>query len=95
MPWYHYPRQALEMSQLTVRSPFLDNDLVSLAFQAPDPCRDLEDLPPVHRRGGPALARIPTDMGVTLSSASFMGTARRRLGRSPKGRNMPAITACP
>ena len=34
-PWHHYGRLALEQSQLTVRSPFLDNDLVGLAYQAP------------------------------------------------------------
>jgi asparagine synthase (glutamine-hydrolysing) len=35
MPWYHYGRFAMESSQLTIRSPFLDNDLVALAYQAP------------------------------------------------------------
>jgi asparagine synthase (glutamine-hydrolysing) len=77
VPWYHYPRQALEMSQLTVRSPFLDNDLVALAFQAPDPCRDLKTSLRFIEEGDPSLARIPTDMGVTLSSRSLLGMARR------------------
>lgn len=35
VPWHHYSRLSLEQSQLTVRSPYLDNDLVSLAYQAP------------------------------------------------------------
>ena len=35
VPWHHYSRLAVEQSQITVRSPFLDNDLVALAFQAP------------------------------------------------------------
>lgn len=35
VPWHHYSRLALEQSQLTLRSPFLDNELVALAFQTP------------------------------------------------------------
>ena len=35
VPWHHYSRLAVEQSQLTMRSPYLDNDLVSLAYQAP------------------------------------------------------------
>jgi asparagine synthase (glutamine-hydrolysing) len=35
VPWHHYNRLCLEQSQLTVRSPYLDNDLVRLMFQAP------------------------------------------------------------
>jgi asparagine synthase (glutamine-hydrolysing) len=35
LPWHHYSRLGLEQSQLTLRSPYLDNDLVSLVFRAP------------------------------------------------------------
>jgi asparagine synthase (glutamine-hydrolysing) len=35
VPWHHYARFALEQSQISVRSPFLDNDLVALAFREP------------------------------------------------------------
>src|SRR5262249_7457816 len=35
VPWHHYARLAVEQSQITPRSPFLDNDLVSLMYQAP------------------------------------------------------------
>jgi len=35
-PWHHYNRLALEQSQLCLRSPYLDNDLVKLMFRAPD-----------------------------------------------------------
>jgi asparagine synthase (glutamine-hydrolysing) len=77
VPWFHYPRHALEMSQLTARSPFLDNDLVSLAFQAPDPCRDLKTSLRLIDDGDPSLARIPTDRGLTLSSTPLIGRTRR------------------
>lgn len=35
VPWHHYARRSIECSQLVPRSPFLDNDLVSLAYRAP------------------------------------------------------------
>jgi len=34
-PWHHRPILAMEQSLLTVRSPFLDNDFVRIAFRAP------------------------------------------------------------
>lgn len=36
MPWHHHGLAALESSQLTVRSPFLDNEFVATAYQGPD-----------------------------------------------------------
>jgi asparagine synthase (glutamine-hydrolysing) len=79
LPWYHYPRYAIESSQLTVRSPFLDNDLVALAFKAPQACRDLGTSLRFIADGDRALARIPTDMGVVFSPAPLLGGARRLL----------------
>src|SRR6516165_7508418 len=35
VPWHHYARLAVEQSQLTVRSPYLDNDVVALMYRAP------------------------------------------------------------
>lgn len=62
VPWFHYARFAIEDSQLTVRSPFLDHQLVKLAYQAPpahvsDPAPLLE----VISRLDPKLARFGTD----------------------------------
>ena len=34
-PWYHYGPLAVEQSQVSVRTPFLDNDLVRTVFRAP------------------------------------------------------------
>lgn len=36
-PWHHYGLLGLEQTQLTVRTPFLDNDFVRTAFRAPKP----------------------------------------------------------
>ncbi len=78
VPWHHYARRAVEQSQLPVRSPFLDNELVALAFQAPRDAsvnamlahRFVAD----HHAG---LAGIPTDRGV----AGIPRTGPRRLAR--------------
>src|SRR5262249_51724121 len=35
-PWHHYGLLALEESQLALRSPYLDNDLVRTVFRAPE-----------------------------------------------------------
>jgi asparagine synthase (glutamine-hydrolysing) len=67
VPWYHYARFALEQSQITVRSPFLDNEVVALAFQAPPDVRET----PVFSLGAessPRLSRIPTDRGFSYSA---------------------------
>ncbi len=64
VPWHHYARLAIEQSQLNVRSPFLDNELVKLAYQAPAELALNKNL--THRLIAecyPELARIPTDRG--------------------------------
>jgi asparagine synthase (glutamine-hydrolysing) len=35
IPWFEYGRVAVEQSQLVLRTPYMDNDLVNLMFQAP------------------------------------------------------------
>jgi asparagine synthase (glutamine-hydrolysing) len=56
---------ALEQTQLTVRSPFLDNDFVAAVYRAPANLSPHED---VRLRligdGRPALRKIPSDRGV-------------------------------
>lgn len=65
VPWHHYSRLAVEQSQITMRSPYLDNDLVSLMYQAP-PDLLLSNDPSLHliADGNMDLARIPTDRGL-------------------------------
>jgi asparagine synthase (glutamine-hydrolysing) len=64
-PWYHHGNLSLERTQVTVRSPFLDNDLVKTVFRAPESACTSDD---ASRRlindGNPALSRIPTDRGL-------------------------------
>jgi asparagine synthase (glutamine-hydrolysing) len=65
VPWHHYSRLAVEQSQITMRSPYLDNDLVSLMYQAP-PDLLLSNDPSLHliADGNINLAGILTDRGL-------------------------------
>jgi asparagine synthase (glutamine-hydrolysing) len=81
VPWFHYARFAVEQSQLALHLPYLDNDLVALAYRAPSPSPGPGD-PSLRLIGAhsPALARLPTDRG--LSSASCATVRFRRAWQS-------------
>ena len=69
VPWHHYARFALEQSQITVRSPFLDNKLVALAFQAPAEVHETPDFSlGFGAESSQELSRIPTDRGFSYSA---------------------------
>jgi len=64
IPWHLAGRRIAAESALVLRSPYLDNDLVSLVYRAPQAAREtsqacLRAIRELH----PRLARIPTDMG--------------------------------
>lgn len=62
VPWFHHARRSLEQSELSVRSPYLDNDLVSLVYRSPDSAgASAEALFRLCSAGNPALDPIPTD----------------------------------
>ena len=70
-PWYQYGLLALEQTQLSIRSPFLDNDLVRTAFRAPsseivkgDIFEDDNDCSRLIADGNGTLHDIPTDRGL-------------------------------
>jgi asparagine synthase (glutamine-hydrolysing) len=64
IPWYESGRVAVEQSQLTLRTPYLDNDLVKLMFQADSEVRAAGRLQPRYlRENSPELNRILTNMG--------------------------------
>jgi O-antigen ligase len=64
-PWYHHSVLALEQSQLTVRSPYLDNEFVRTVYRAPGPIGQDDDIRlRLICNGNPVLARIPSDRGV-------------------------------
>ena len=70
-PWHHFGVLALEQTQLTVRTPFLDNEFVRTAFQAPPSATTSNDLRVrLIGDGNATLQRILTDRG-------FAGTGGR------------------
>jgi asparagine synthase (glutamine-hydrolysing) len=70
-PWYQYGLLSLEQTQLTLRSPYLDNDLVRTAFRAPnsaipksDIFEDNDDCVRLIADGDPVLRQLRTDRGL-------------------------------
>ena len=70
-PWYQYGLLSLEQTQLGIRSPFLDNDVVRTAFRAPKSDIMKSDLfendggcSRLIADGNAALHRLPTDRGL-------------------------------
>lgn len=77
VPWHHHARLSVEQSQLTLRSPFLDNDLVGLMYRAPKAVLAGKDLSlRLIHDGDPALAAIPTDRGVAFGPATISSRVR-------------------
>lgn len=69
VPWHHYARSAVERSQLTPRSPFLDNELVALAYRAPqDLATSAAPLLDLIARGEPKFDAVTTDRALRTRS---------------------------
>jgi asparagine synthase (glutamine-hydrolysing) len=65
-PWHHYGVLGLEQTQVGIRSPFLDNDVVKTVYRAPRPDAIAANEKVRARlilEGNPALAKIGTDRG--------------------------------
>jgi asparagine synthase (glutamine-hydrolysing) len=61
-PWHHHGLLALEQTQLSLRSPFLDNEFVKTVFRAPTVAtQDAGVSRRLIQDGNPALAEIRTD----------------------------------
>jgi asparagine synthase (glutamine-hydrolysing) len=65
--WSVVSALALERTQLTLRTPYLDNDLVALTYQAPPECLDIFFALRVISEGNPDLGKIMTDRGIKLN----------------------------
>lgn len=78
-PWHHYGLQALEQTQVSVRTPFLDNDLVRTVFRAPQRARTSEG-PSIRliSQGNPKLSQIWTDRGPLDERSSWLTTTALR-----------------
>lgn len=79
-PWHHYGILALEETQLSLRSPFLDNDFVRSVFRAPELSLVSNEVSlRLIADGNPNLLPIPTDRGIGGKRGRFLGTASRAL----------------
>ena len=64
-PWHHYGLLALEETQLSLRTPYLDNDLVKTIYRAPQSaCANSDICLRLIADGDATLARIRTDRGL-------------------------------
>jgi asparagine synthase (glutamine-hydrolysing) len=72
MPWYHYGLLSLEETQITTRTPYLDNDLVRTAFRAPQSACKEEVCLRLIAEGSPELVRIPTDRGLSFDRKGML-----------------------
>ena len=78
-PWYSHGSLALEQTQYSVRTPFLDNDLVRTVFRAPKGSLATRDVSwQLIAEGRPDLLRIPTDRGI----GGRRGPVSRAISRS-------------
>lgn len=79
-PWHHYGLLALEQTQISLRSPFLDNDFVRTVFRAPEAACTSSDISiRMIAEGNPALAQIRTDRGLMTSNNGMRARATRAL----------------
>lgn len=77
-PWHHYGLLALEETQVSLRSPYLDNGLVRTAFQAsPSVLASNEACLRLIADGSPTLRSIPTDRDV--GGPGLIGELSRRV----------------
>ena len=64
-PWFYYNRLAIEQSYLTIRTPYMDKDLVKLMYQAPQDVKNRSERSVrLIMDGNPALGNIITDRGL-------------------------------
>ncbi len=78
-PWHHYGLLALEETQLSLRSPYLDNDFVRCGFRAPESALASNDVSlRLIADGDAGLRRIRTDRGLAGASR-WSGAASRAL----------------
>jgi asparagine synthase (glutamine-hydrolysing) len=80
MPWNHYGVMALEETQLSMRSPYLDNEVVRTAIRAPEAALASDDVClRLIADGNKDLLRIATDRGVAGQRGPVLGLASRGL----------------
>jgi len=78
IPEKRFATPAASRSQTSFRTPYLDNEIVALAYQAPETVRTSIDFPvSLVEANNPSLARIPSDMGAMGEPNRFAAAPRR------------------
>ncbi|MGA3199225.1 MAG: hypothetical protein ABSD89_07435 [Halobacteriota archaeon] len=79
-PWHQYGVLSLEQTQLSMRSPYLDNDFVRTVFRSPQSALASNDASlRLIADGNRALLRIPTDRGLAGERGPLLQAASRGL----------------
>jgi asparagine synthase (glutamine-hydrolysing) len=80
-PWFIHARLSLERSQVSMRTPYFDNDLVALAYQAPAEMAESSELGlRLIARGAPSLESVATDRGQGLKAIPGVHALSRAFG---------------
>lgn len=80
--WYYHGLMAVELSQVSLRTPYMDNDLVRLLYRAPASTLANNDLRvQLIQDGDPKLRRIRTDMGFAGRPGKIAGEASQMMHR--------------
>jgi asparagine synthase (glutamine-hydrolysing) len=69
--WQNTTRFTVERSQLTLRTPYFDNDLVALAYQAAPESQCLDNALRLIAEGKPALRSVGTDRALVLEGGGL------------------------
>lgn len=78
VPWHHYSRYSVEKSVLTPRSPFLDNDLVALAYRVPQALETRpEPILQLIAEGDASVAAVASDRALQHQNHSPIAAVRR------------------
>jgi len=78
-PWHHYGLLTLEQTQLSLRSPFLDNDLVRTVFRAPVSALTNDICLRLIADGNPQLRQMRTDRGLAGKGGALAAVSRNLL----------------
>lgn len=76
-PHQSYGRLSIERSQVTPRTPFLDNEVVGLCYQAPETCNGFAFAEAIISHCRPDLLTIPTDRGFLGIDGILISAGRR------------------
>jgi asparagine synthase (glutamine-hydrolysing) len=79
-PWFNYNRLCLEQSQLTMRTPFMDNELIALVYRAPYETVISDDTSlRLIQDGNRELSKVITNRGVGDTTSNIISKARQIL----------------